>query len=146
MALLVVTVMMISNAVGIDFEWAESLKGLPMSVPEHWWPGYSGLKTYAGTITSIDRDADNGRFFCLSVADEPGAIYPMRYGAVFKYVDEKHKLFGKFNLPHVALADPSGDLPVSVPPHHARLSSQPIFSSPPSVPRSQSKRRRREPQ
>ena len=82
-ALLLITAMIVSTLT-IDFEWAESLTGLPMSVPEHWWPGYSGRKNYAGRIKSIDRDAENGCFFCLAVADEPGAIYPMRCDAVFK--------------------------------------------------------------
>ena len=140
-ALLLVTAMIVSTLT-IDFEWAESLTGLPMSVPKHWWPGYSRRKNYAGRIKSIDRDAENGCFFCLAVEDEPGAIYSMRYDAVFKYADEKHKLFGKFNFLHVAPADPSGNSPVSVPPRHACLSSRLIFSLPPSVPRAQSKRRR----
>ena len=61
-ALLLVTAMIVSTLT-IDFEWAESLTGLPMSVPEHWWPGYSGRKNYAGRIKSIDRDAENGCFF-----------------------------------------------------------------------------------
>ena len=70
----------------------------------------------------------------------------MRYDAVIKYADDKHKLFGKFSLPNVAPVDPSGDAPICVPPRRARLSSRRIFSSPPSVPRARNKRQRREPQ
>ena len=66
LALLVITAIIISTAVGIDLEWAESPKGLLMSVPEYWWPGYSRWKTYAGTITSTDRDVKNGRYFCCN--------------------------------------------------------------------------------
>ena len=29
------------TTMAIDIEWAKSLKGLSMKVPDNWWPGYT---------------------------------------------------------------------------------------------------------
>ena len=34
----------------IDAEWADSLIGLPMAVPEYWWEGLNGSELYHGKI------------------------------------------------------------------------------------------------
>ena len=36
----------------ISLEWAESLVGLAMKVPESWWPGYKSHKLCDGRIDS----------------------------------------------------------------------------------------------
>ena len=68
-----------------DKEWAQSLEGLWMKVPENWWDGYNGKSLSSGRIVSIDFDSDGSKFFQLELNDELGALYPMRYDAVVKY-------------------------------------------------------------
>ena len=96
--------------VPIDREWAVSVVGLRMQVPEHWWPGYSGSKLCAGKIVAVDFDEPAGRYFTLRLdADEDEddeIVFSMRYDAVVHYADEQHERYASFKLPPEALADP----------------------------------------
>jgi hypothetical protein len=38
----------------ISTEWAQSLIGLSMKVPENWWVGCKGFKLHNGKIDSFD--------------------------------------------------------------------------------------------
>jgi hypothetical protein len=38
----------------ISAEWAQSLIGLSMKVPENWWVGCKGFKLHDGKIDSFD--------------------------------------------------------------------------------------------
>ena len=77
----------------IDREWAESLVGLQLQVPEHWWDGCSGNLLFPGKIASFDSSAEKERFFNLELEEELGAYYPMRYDAVSHYADETHRSY-----------------------------------------------------
>jgi hypothetical protein len=81
----------------IDEEWASSLVGLQVKVPEYWWPGYSGKKLCSGRISSIDMNNSAGTYFMFRT--DEGPFYPMRYDAVLKYADKEQPNFSKFNLP-----------------------------------------------
>ena len=65
-------------AFSYNFEWAESLAGLPMAVPEYWWPGYSSSKLSLGKIASIDTTACKLNIFVLVLKDESGKRYGIR--------------------------------------------------------------------
>ncbi|KAL7549930.1 hypothetical protein ACHAWF_013185 [Thalassiosira exigua] len=83
----------------IDPEWASSLVGLEIKVPEHWWQGRS-RKLHGGRITSTSLDDDAGRHFVFETNDEPGVTYPIRYDAVRKYADENQPNFSEYDLPN----------------------------------------------
>ena len=88
-----------------DREWANSLVGLPMSVPEHWWPGYTSSTLCLGKIIPVGTHANTLNCFILQVHNEPGQRYGMRYDAVYLYADENHRNISKYHLP----SDPPGD-------------------------------------
>ena len=57
----------------IDIEWAKSLKGLSMKVPDNWWPGYTDQILHDGKIDSFNRSTqkfnlslDSNFFNCSS--------------------------------------------------------------------------------
>ena len=85
----------------IDREWADSLIGLPMAVPEYWWNGYNGSTPCLGAIVAIDYDAKKENYFLLEVDDTPGVQYPMRYDAVLLYADEEHETYPSYHLPSI---------------------------------------------
>ena len=60
----------------IDEEWASTLIGLPMQVPNSWWNGYNkDDKTLnVGTIVGVDFDAPQSNYFQLECV---GKIYAM---------------------------------------------------------------------
>jgi hypothetical protein len=39
----------------IDTEWANSLVGLHLKVPDNWWVNYNGTNLHDGKIVSFDR-------------------------------------------------------------------------------------------
>jgi len=88
-----------------DPEWADSLVGLPLAVPKHWWPGFNSPTLCLGKIISINKNANSLNCFVLQVHDEPGQRYGMRYDAVFLYADENHPNASSYHLP----SDPPGD-------------------------------------
>ena len=90
----------------IDTEWAESLVGLRMQVPGHWWPGFSGNELNPGTIRALDFNEASSRFFQLELDSELGAFYPMRYDAVLHYADEVHPCFSRYRLPNEPPSNP----------------------------------------
>mmetsp|Transcript_27311 Transcript_27311/g.56941 ORF Transcript_27311/g.56941 Transcript_27311/m.56941 type:complete len:284 (+) Transcript_27311:15-866(+) len=86
----------------IDPVWASTLIGLPLKVPEHWWPGYKGNTLCCGRIASVSCNNNNdaaGRYFMFMTDDDKGTQYPMRYDAVKRYADKNHSSYSKFNLP-----------------------------------------------
>ena len=42
------------NPIPIDTEWAESLVGLRVKVPDCWWVNCDGKKLYSGVIAAVD--------------------------------------------------------------------------------------------
>ena len=67
----------------IDNEWAESIIGLRLKVPDHWWSGCNGRDLHDGKIASFDEAKQKWNFICDS---EPVESYLMAYEAVYKYV------------------------------------------------------------
>ena len=84
----------------IDKEWAASLVGLPMLVPNSWWQAYKrdNETLNAGTMVGISFNAANLMYFKLECA---GKIYAMQYDAVYLYADLEHGNYNvmKFRLP-----------------------------------------------
>jgi hypothetical protein len=64
----------------ISVEWAESLIGLSMKVPEYWWDGCNGYKLHDGRIDSFD--IDNQKWNLLLDARDEDLPYLMAYSAV----------------------------------------------------------------
>ena len=91
----------------VDKEWAATLIGLPMIVPNSWWNGYrkDDNTPNPGTIVGVDFDQPNSNYFQLECGNE---IYAMRYDAVYQYVDMDHATYNatKFRLPLSAPANP----------------------------------------
>jgi hypothetical protein len=38
----------------INIEWANSLVGLPVQVPDNWWVGYTGTYLHDGKLVAFD--------------------------------------------------------------------------------------------
>jgi hypothetical protein len=101
----------------IDEEWAATLVGLPMAVPNSWWQGYKrdDDTLNAGTIVGVDFDQPNSKYLQLESGDK---IYAMRYDAVYQYVDMDHANYdaAKFHLPLSAPANPEHEGGVRIAP------------------------------
>ena len=87
-----------SNVLVLDNEWATSLVGLPMNVPNSWWPrsswaGQPGTFKNRGIIKRYNPTRKNEKYFMLELLSELGAEYPMRYNGVIEYADDKHSAF-----------------------------------------------------
>ena len=97
----------LSTPIVIDPEWAATLVGLRMKVPEHWWAGCTGNTLCEGEIAAIDFTDNAGRYFQLELDDEKGSHYAMRYDAVLHYADEEHKTFSRFRSRLLSEAPPN---------------------------------------
>ena len=98
-----------STSFAIDREWAASLRGLRMNVPDDWWPGFTSNNLNGGVIARVDLDIATNNHFQLELDNEPGSFYAMRYDAVVRYADETHRSFSSFRLPAHALSDPANE-------------------------------------
>lgn len=107
----------VGKGVPIDEEWAASLIGLRMQVPNLWWKGFEGDESLnEGMIIGVDFSAAKLNYFQLELAKEKGAIYAMRYDAVHLYADVEHRDFWKFRLPRDAPSNPANEDEVIAPP------------------------------
>jgi hypothetical protein len=86
----------------ISVEWAESLIGLSMRVPDHWWDGYYGHKLYDGKIVSFDIDTQKWNLL-LDTQDDGDDLYLMNYNAVCEYSDEDSSTFHEYHLTYNAV-------------------------------------------
>ena len=66
----------------IDSEWAEALVGLPLNVPNSWWPGF------------VDGGLNRGRIAAVNLGT-PNECYD----SVLLYADEGQPGFLRFRLP-----------------------------------------------
>ena len=87
----------------INIEWAESLIGLSMKVPDHWWDGCRGYNLHDGKIESFDIDSQKWNLL-LDSRDEPFP-YLIAYDAVCEYSDAYSSTFDEFQLPHGVVRD-----------------------------------------
>ena len=91
----------------LDPEWANSLVGLSLLVPDSWWPGYDGEEKNHGVILSVDFTNTKQRFFNVDV---DGNVYCMRYAAVFHFADSSQRGFDRYRLPRHPVTSPEGEV------------------------------------
>ena len=90
---------MVASRFTLEKEWALSLVGIPLAVPEYWWPGHKGSKRCRGTIAFVDPLARNQSYFALKLDDAPpDEVYGMKYSAVREYVNRSHPDFTHYHL------------------------------------------------
>jgi hypothetical protein len=94
----------------IDAEWAETLVGLRLNIPNRWWPGYDDGGLNRGHIAAIDFNASNTFYFQVELNDEPGAHYAMRYDSVVLYADEEQRGFSPYHLPSRCPGNPDDEI------------------------------------
>ena len=100
-----------SRPIPIDPEWAESLVGLRVNVPSHWWPDFDGYEDNLGTIAAVNFTQTNQRYFQLLLDGDKReyAYYSMQYDAVFAFVDVDQPLLSSFRLPRHPITNPEGE-------------------------------------
>ena len=81
----------------IDPEWAETLDGLRMSVPNHWWNGHRGNRLHQGRIVLFLENTNRWQLL-LDDIDDPNH-YAMNYEAVVAYADAEAGTYAHYNLP-----------------------------------------------
>ena len=80
----------------IDAEWAESLVGMRLCVPEHWWLKMKSKKLHDGKLSSFDVSSQK---WMLVLDSEDDANYPIAYTAIYLYADQDASTYEDFNLP-----------------------------------------------
>ena len=68
----------------INLEWAETLVGLRLNVPNSWWPGFFDGGINQGWIVTIN--FENVFYFKVELNDKLRAHYAMRYDSVLLYI------------------------------------------------------------
>ena len=68
------TTTMSSAQCPIDQEWAQSLIGIWLQVPQSRWPGYSGSELYAGAVWELDLSDERSRYFYLRMMMMLGVV------------------------------------------------------------------------
>jgi hypothetical protein len=98
----------------IEEEWAISLIGLSMQVPNSWWKGYKkdDKRLNASTIIGVNLDAPQSNYFQLECVSK---IYAMRCDAFYLYMDVNHVGYKKITLPPDAPANPANEDEVIAP-------------------------------
>jgi hypothetical protein len=96
--------------VPIDSEWAETLVGLHLNIPNKWWPGFCDGGLNCGKIAAINLDPSSLYYFEVELNDEPGVHYAMRYDSVLLYVDDDQPGFARFCLPSCCPANPDDEI------------------------------------
>jgi hypothetical protein len=82
----------------IDSEWADSLVGLCMKVPDYWWKEYTTHNLNDGRIFSFDESTQKWHLL-LQTQEDGDDLYPMAYSAVCEYSDKQLSSFQDFVLP-----------------------------------------------
>ena len=80
----------------ISSEWAETLVGLSMKVPDYWWDGCKGYRLHDGVIDSYCEISQ--RWNLLLDTKEDDALYLMAYEAIYKYADFEASTYHEFKL------------------------------------------------
>ena len=110
---------MASDRFDVDPEWAKSIEGLPMAVPEYWWVGYTRRTRCFGKIKKVNCNAPNRAYFMMELTKTPGVYYGMRYDDVVLYADETHADYKRYDLPADPPLHPKHEPSVTVRPGHA---------------------------
>ena len=74
----------------IDTEWAISLIGMRMKVPDNWWNRCKGRNLHDGKISSYKESAQK---WMLVIDSEPDNEYGMAYQAVYMFADQSASTF-----------------------------------------------------
>jgi hypothetical protein len=90
-----------SNEPVISIEWAESLIGLSMKVPQNWWVGCSGRNLHDGRLDSSD--ISEQKWNLLLDARDEDLPYLMAYNAVYEYADDRSSTFHEYQLTYQAV-------------------------------------------
>ena len=77
----------------ISLEWAESLIGLSLKVPQNWWVGCTGYKLL---------DVSQKQILLLDARNYDD-LYLIAYDAVYEYADETFSTFHKYQLAYQAV-------------------------------------------
>ena len=85
----------------ISLEWAESLVGLALKVPQNWWVGCSGYKLHDGRIVSFDIVSQKWNLLLDDRNDDD--LYLIAYDAVNEYADETSSNFHTYQLTYQAV-------------------------------------------
>ena len=70
---------------GIDLEWASSLEGLRVKVPNRWWYGYTDGRLNDGRIGEFHASTE---LWDLILDDSSWGIFGINYEALYQYADE----------------------------------------------------------
>jgi hypothetical protein len=89
---------MTSTRKKIDTEWTNSLVGLHLNVPDHWWVNYSGTNLHDGKIVSFDRVSRKWNLLLDDQDDDD--VYLIAYDAVCEYSNKEHSTFNQYQLPY----------------------------------------------
>ncbi|OEU11919.1 hypothetical protein FRACYDRAFT_245042 [Fragilariopsis cylindrus CCMP1102] len=87
----------------ISVEWAKSLVGLSMKVPDYWWDGCKGYRLHDGVIDSYCEISQ--RWNLLLDTKEDDALYLMAYEAIYKYADFDSSTYNEFQLTQQPIRD-----------------------------------------
>jgi hypothetical protein len=100
----------------INLEWAETLVGLRLNIPNNWWPDFDDGSLNQDHIAVINLNALSLYYFQVELVNEPGAHYAMRYDSVLLYVDKNQPGFLRYCLPPRCPVNPDNKIAqVSVP-------------------------------
>jgi hypothetical protein len=98
---------MASTKATIDYEWADSLVVLSMSVPDHWWKEYKSYSLNDGQIVSFNIPTQRWHLL-LDTLEDGDDLYPMSYQAVCLYSNKRSSSFTDFILPHKPIQEGDG--------------------------------------
>ncbi|OEU11447.1 hypothetical protein FRACYDRAFT_245186 [Fragilariopsis cylindrus CCMP1102] len=87
----------------ISLEWAKSLVGLSMKVPDYWWDGCKGYRLNDGVIDSYDSVEQKWNLLLNSRDDNDR--YLMNYTAVSTYADSDSSTIDEYQLPFAEIYD-----------------------------------------
>jgi hypothetical protein len=82
----------------IDTEWANSLIGLHVKVPDNWWVNYNSTNLHDGKIVSFD--SVNQKWNFLLDDEDDDDVYLIAYDAVCEYANKQHSTFIQYQLPY----------------------------------------------
>ena len=77
----------------INLEWAKSLIGLSLKVPQNWWVGCTGYK-----LLGVSQ-----KWILLLDARNNDDLYLIAYDAGYEYADETSSTFHKYQLTYEAV-------------------------------------------
>ena len=81
----------------IDPEWANTLLGLRVSLPNHWWTGFRGNRLRQGCLVLFLENTNQWQFLLDDVDNDNH--YAMRYKGVCEYTDAEAGTYLSYTLP-----------------------------------------------